>query len=176
MAQANLNNNTVSQVIKNGGSITVPSDEVWQVTLSLGDGSGQSDPQINDNTVWQYNGSERAVIENVILAPNDTISNPDGGGLLVSGIDISPQISNSPVSIIVSSGSTTVPSGETWEVDLLLGETASGQVDPQLDSESFYHVNGTGRTQIKDLVFTGGDTIGNPDGGNLWITGLRINE
>lgn len=178
---------TVSQTIASGSSITVPTGEVWKVSISIPAQGNASIVKINGEICYGRNNSEDygGAIHNVVLKEGDTVE-VDGNGphFHVSGFRIQDTVDNAAVSEVATPSSpTTVPTGETWIVSLSLsarGDTNNGQVEVTINGDTCYTTradnSGDHGLEVHNVVLEDGDTVdfsSNP-GSGCHISGFKI--
>lgn len=169
----------VQKFVGNGESVTVPTGEVWKVSVSGGtrysDASTGSDLVVTVNnksclgfTVGGTDQAERNH-ESTVFVDGDTISVESfdtSHTAYISGFEVSSSIDNTAISEqLGDSESISVPSGETWRISISSVNVASVGV-----SEFSTRVTINGDTAVsfahggavahqKSIIVTGGDTI-----------------
>jgi hypothetical protein len=133
MTQVNVAGTPISVSLGGGGSTTVPTGEVWKVTVTLASGD---QPNVNDERLFvnnepvavghSYNdGHATGFPLETVFVGGDTLeveqNNDDNGGH-IGGFEVSSVVDNTPVSETLSAGgSVTVPTGEAWRVTITAG-------------------------------------------------------
>lgn len=197
MVQVSIPESPVQHVLPSGDSVSVPAGEIWKVTIALGvRGSSGTTYSADINGVTALytnagNGNNGSVntgysIETV-LTGGDTVSAGSSGTVYVSGFEISSLVDNTPVVETVGSGSSfTVPSGETWFVDIAMtgGASLNTIYEVEINGTDFMAYsagsNNDGAAesgyQVEDVVLSGGDTISTSSGATAIITGFRVDQ
>lgn len=181
MSNIQIGNTPVSETFSGTGTVTVPTGEVWNVTLWHMSDSSRS-VALNGTTIAYSDrdgSATTAIVPNLVVSENDTFGFPnDDGNAAVFGwkiseghtIDIENDIAYGSFD---ENNSFTVPSGETWAATFAysgdLNRTAS------LNGTNFAQVDhsGGGGTKTGSIVLTGGDTIA-CNGGSGVITGFVV--
>ena len=147
----------VSKQISVGNSVTVPSGEIWKVTMTYGEdkdigNDGGATIELDGEPILKMghssNGSAGHGTDSsatLILTGGDTIDTEDTGDgtfnphVGISGFRIQDTVDNTPVQERIStSNSVSVPSGETWLVYPTCGDR-----DPVANSGTYViNVNG----------------------------------
>jgi len=90
MVEAKVDNEYVSKTIAANGSISVPTDETWKVTITV---SRNAELGINGTTIVNSgtnNGEDNAVSFSTVVADGDTIAETTGSdGIHIGGFVVS---------------------------------------------------------------------------------------
>jgi len=158
----------VNETITPTNTLTVPTGEVWDVTVTaVGENSdGYIQLDINGNAGPRiYQDATGGHLNNLVFdtkfVGGDTISisGPlSGGGLIhVSGWAVQNTVDNTPVSETISTGTATIspPSGEVWNLDVLaLPSGFSGIIEIDINGNSGPRLSADGANeQPKKLEF-----------------------
>lgn len=181
MPQINITEPTVQHHLTPTDSVTVPSGEVWKVTITI---QGQSEItfNVNGNGVYDHAFDSTNVLHTIetVFVGGDTITNTSqsDGNIYISGFDVSGTVDNNAVSESVApSGSVTVPAGETWRVTVFVGGSGNEAESPivSLNSTQLMETQNTATGGNKStIVLTGGDTISMNANGGCHIGGFKV--
>ena len=161
--QVSPNGTPISETILAGNSLSVPSGEVWEVTVSMRTsanvGSGSGSDHYNryvevDGTMVAHSTSSGHAFSDMadghmsgtaparlVLVGGQTIA-PTSTACHVSGFEVSGQIDNEPVSTTMISGdSVTVPSGESWAVTIA-GQAGNSEGRANGNIRRYVRING----------------------------------
>lgn len=163
MVQVTPSETPVSINLGHNESTTVPSGEVWRVTLSqAADSRYQGRLSINGSAA-SNNHVDKTPSNSftTTVVGGDTISTNGNAGAHIGGFKVDSTVDNTAVSISLgTSSSTTVPSGETWQVTIAHGTVNSYQGRVLINNDVIMngHVDKT-KSNATTTVVTGGDTI-----------------
>lgn len=192
MATIERNAPIVQHVLRSGGttSVTVPSGEVWKVTIHVHHGTdgnvGFRNIDINGVQGWAVDEGQnhtKSWTADTVLTGGDTVGTPGNDThLVITGREVSNQVGNTPVSVTLAKAgeSVTVPSGEQWEVNILLGDDANSDGYGQLlyNNEAIATVDESdGRSAfVFKMTLDGGDTLDTSgvDGCVCHIGGFKV--
>lgn len=176
MAQTQISGQRVRVQLKDGESVSVPSGETWFVHVVKGDGA---EVTVNGVTTWNNGSSSNYYSDQkTLFNAGDTIANNqnNSSSTVLAGYrvdsSVTYSITDTPVSEqIGSGGSLTVPTGEVWDVHLLMGDGT----DLRLNS-SMIKGNAADSWEQMTLTLEGGDSLneaGN-NGRGVHIGGFNI--
>lgn len=188
MVQINIPENPVQELLQVGQSVTVPSGEVWKVTVHTNrESSSWDESYVNGvpfiNHYHKTNDSDGQGVQSIetVFVGGDTIEcgSRSESDIYISGFEVSGIVDNAPVSEQVdSTNSVTVPSGETWLVNISMGRPTTSWTNFQLNGNRWLSSGPYKMPHTKKVVLTGGDTISHggvgTDGG-MHIGGWVVN-
>lgn len=171
---------TPVQEFTSGGSITVPSGEVWKVTITSMSSSLAS-TDINGSRIFKHGDDLWHDQTETVVVGGDTINAGSGVSISVTGYEVSGTIDNTAVSEQGDPNtSVTVPSGEVWDVSISVsseGEDAILNVNGnELANPADFGGTEHHRNVTVDTVLTGGDTVSiSTTNGQFHIGGFVVN-
>lgn len=129
----------ISEAFTEPGSVTVPSGEIWVVSIffasrtpSGGDNYVAGPDLFDDGGIdtrdWERPGG-KFWMQDVVLTGGDIveldgIEDADWGACYIYGFEVSDYVANDPISVAVDDGETvSVPSGEIWKGTLYVFDT-----------------------------------------------------
>ena len=189
MAEAALTNPRVHEIITDTSSITVPAGEVWKVQAH------SYHFQQNNRGGLIVNGTQVTFVYDnnqdipayatfpTVFVGGDTLAGGDPGMVnTINGYRVDTgdrTIDNTPISTQLASGeSVTVPTGETWDVSIIVGTVNQTRTNLNLNGNIVAEVYDNGdlpQMVVLDLVLTENDTLDvDGSGGGAQIGGFKL--
>lgn len=163
----------VAAEVGSNGSESVPTGEVWFGTINFVGQQDFSEISLNGTKLGKYGsiGESNVTVFKTVLDSGTSISTDSEASARFSGYDVSNNVDNTVVSTI-SRTDLTVPSGETWEVNVAWSTN---------NNDGELNINGTETLRIRsssvafeeaDMILSGGDTI-SPTAGAFYLGGFK---
>ena len=173
MAGADITNEVISHILSDTSSTSVPAGEVWtvQVHSHYLNTTNRGGVSINGQQVAFLYDNQQAIPAwcsfTTVLTGGDTIAGVENGDRnVVQGFRVDTgnrPIDNAPVSVqLGTSESVMVPTGEQWNVSIVVGTINSTRSQLNVNGTAILEVydnDNIPQMQIIDLVLTGGDTV-----------------
>jgi hypothetical protein len=186
--QGNITNTSVLEQ-SSGGSISVPSGEIWICRVMLQPTSDSSNNSTLNSVRYYRNGNERDTVPpwDTVLVGGDTFSLAGNHDMTITGFVANDgggtvTVENNTVRADLGwDESTSVPSGETWYVTIQMFPTGGADANGtkingveishgwagNAGEKNFYHLQG--------VVLTGDDTITSGANNTTHIAGWVVN-